>query len=98
MARQFAALRPPTVSKDKKLLRSNEIETRWKVTFYDHAGKRHRRFSFILKRKPSSLPRLSKTAKSMKAFMHLNLRLESERKRSRVRSWSLPLAFRFTRS
>jgi hypothetical protein len=44
MARQFAALRPPTVSKDKKLLRSNEIETRWKVTFYDHAGKRHRRF------------------------------------------------------
>lgn len=44
MARQFAALRPPTVSKDKKRLRSNEIETRWKVTSYDHAGKRHRNF------------------------------------------------------
>jgi len=44
MARQFAALRPPTVSKDKKRLTTNEIETRWKVTFYDHAGNRRRRF------------------------------------------------------
>ena len=44
MARQFAALRPPTVRKDKKRTKTGEVETRWKVSFYDHAGTRRRKF------------------------------------------------------
>jgi site-specific recombinase XerC len=44
MAGRFTALRAPTVRKEKRRLRTGELETRWCVTSYDHARKRRRSF------------------------------------------------------